>query len=75
MTELEKVLKERGIKKGWLAVQVGVRPATVTTWMHGTLPKDETKVKVANLLDLSVELLFFGPTVDPEVYTQERESA
>jgi putative transcriptional regulator len=52
---LGEILKERGIKKGWLADQVGVSNNTVGDWINkGRVPELEVAYRVAEVLDLNV---------------------
>lgn len=52
---LEEILKERGIKKGWLADQTGVSLNTVGKWINkGQIPDLITCYKVAGVLGLTV---------------------
>ncbi|MUK88035.1 helix-turn-helix domain-containing protein [Ornithinibacillus sp. L9] len=44
---LEKIRKEQGCLKGWIAEKAGVIPNTITDLINGTEPKLSTAYKVA----------------------------
>lgn len=61
MITLKRILQEQGRTTTWLVKQLGVSLTTGYQWTSGrTTPTDSRKVKIANLLDTTVEELFFG---------------
>jgi DNA-binding XRE family transcriptional regulator len=53
--KLEEILKDRGLKKGWLADRIGVSPATLSNWINkGVIPELPLAYKTAVELDLNV---------------------
>lgn len=58
MTNLEEVLKAKGIKKKWIANQLAVRPETVSRWCKGKTVPDIKKKALSRILGISVEKLF-----------------
>lgn len=61
---LDKELKIRGLKKQWLADQIGISKARLSSYVTGkrTMP-DHLKIKSAEVLDCTVGYLFFGEGV------------
>ena len=63
------VLKARGMKQSELAEALGVYPQYVSRWMNGSrIPNTEMLLKIANLLNVSVDRLTRG------MYIDEKES-
>src|SRR5690606_30731627 len=61
-TKIGMVLREQGRRQDWLATRIGVTPATVNRWIHGTRSIDrKDAVKVAAVLDVPFSLLFDMP--------------
>lgn len=53
------IIKERGLKKQYIADKVGVNRDTVTNWCNNkTMPTLEKAVKIANLLGCNVNDLY-----------------
>jgi len=60
MTGLAKKLQEQGRSKAWLAKSMGVYWQTVHNWCIGEAsPSDKKKIKIAKLLNCTVQELFF----------------
>jgi plasmid maintenance system antidote protein VapI len=58
---LKELIKIRGIKQRFIAQKLGVSEVTVSNWVkEKTYPTDENWVKLAALLDTSVEKLKQG---------------
>lgn len=58
-TRLKKLIKEKGLKQGWIAKQIGVNNQTVTNWAKGySRPSDSTMVKLAIVLGLSLKATY-----------------
>jgi len=59
VTPLESILRERGIKKTWLAQQVGVSNGTMTRLCSGeSKPTIDVALKIARVLETSIEELW-----------------
>lgn len=59
MNKLAIKIVEKGIKKGWLAKQVGIAPGTLTKIVSGeSLPTLPVALKIAEVLDTTVEDLW-----------------
>jgi DNA-binding XRE family transcriptional regulator len=52
---LECILKEKGIKKGWLAEQVAVSRNTITAICRGTDPHLSLAYKISKTLNVPVQ--------------------
>lgn len=53
--ELKQILKQRGLKNGWLAEQVGVTETTLSKWVNNKqIPTLEVAYKTAEVLRLEV---------------------
>lgn len=64
-SNLEAVLAEQGRRKDWLAIEVGVSPATVTRIVTGTRGADEAVAqRIAKALGVPLFLLFELPISD-----------
>jgi len=54
-------MKEKGISQRELSVRIGRRGRAVEKWLYdGTLPSVEDGIKIAEVLGVSVEYLFYG---------------
>lgn len=72
--QFEKLLKERGLTGRQVAIKAGVGAGTITDWKMGRYtPKRETLQKLADALDVPVELLT-GEEVK-EVYYEDPATA
>jgi len=57
---LNNILKEKGLKKSWLAKQLGVSKQSVTNWVKGrNYPEVKTMKKLSEILDTKIEDIFF----------------
>ncbi len=48
---LQQILDEKGIKKGWLAKQVGISRNTVTNLINGAIPRLDLAFKIDEHID------------------------
>ena len=56
MNKLMKILNQRGLKQTYLAWKLGCTVGSVSSWCSGKFnPKLETAIKIAKILDTSVE--------------------
>jgi len=61
MTGLKRKLQEKGKTPYWLSKQLDVTPNTAYNWAEGrTAPRDNMKVQISKLLNVSIEELFFS---------------
>jgi DNA-binding XRE family transcriptional regulator len=58
MKKLEHMLIDKGIKKGWLAKQVGIAPGTLSNIFNGSVPTLAVAMKIAAVMDTTVEDLW-----------------
>ena len=59
------ILKAKGMKQSDLAKELGVYPQYVSRWMNGTrIPNTEMLLKIANILNVSMDRLTRGMYVD-----------
>jgi putative transcriptional regulator len=64
MTELEKILCERGIKQVWLAKKIGKSPAELNRWVKGKrVPAYEHMHIISRVINIPVEDIFFNDGV------------
>lgn len=54
---IEGFLQKNERSQAWLARSIGVHPATVTTMLDGKVPQAQTVIRLATLLDVTVEEL------------------
>ena len=60
-SQLEKILKDKGIKQVWLAREIRKSPAELNRWLKGKRrPSYENMIKIAKALNISVEEIFFN---------------
>lgn len=56
---LNEILEKRGIKKKWLADQVGITPTTLSKICKGeSVPTLKVALKIADVLELKVEKIW-----------------
>jgi len=61
VNKLETILEEKGIKKSWLAKELGVSRQTITNWVKGYNYPDLLKLKkLSFILGVSIEEIFFN---------------
>jgi plasmid maintenance system antidote protein VapI len=59
MTRLEIMIKERGIKKGWVAEKAGIAPGTFSRIVKGDqIPTLPVALRIAEVMDTTVEFLW-----------------
>jgi DNA-binding XRE family transcriptional regulator len=59
-TALDKALVNEGRTNKWLATQLSVTHESVSIWRNGRYsPSDRNKIKIAKLLGVSVQELFY----------------
>lgn len=57
--QLDEVIKGKGMKKGYLANQMGVNKDTFTNWIKGkTFPRLDQAVQLADILGCKLEDLY-----------------
>ena len=64
---LERLLEDKGLQQKDLAEKVGISSNGISTWkITGTLPRADVAVKIARILDVTVEYLITGniPHID-----------
>ncbi len=55
MTDIETMIRERGLKKGWIAEQIGVLPGRFSQMIRGAVPIPDDKVRpLAKALRFSI---------------------
>jgi DNA-binding XRE family transcriptional regulator len=65
-TPIEKVIFEKGYRKGWIAKRVGIAPGTLSLIISGeSSPSLKVALKLAKLLEISVEHLW-GHLIEEE---------
>jgi len=52
---LERIIEERGMKKGWICRQLGINKNTLTNWISGSVPRLDQAYKIAKLLNKNIE--------------------
>jgi putative transcriptional regulator len=53
---LDELIKEQGLKKGYIAKQVGVSPQTISSWVSDkSRPQLEQAIVLAKVLGVSIE--------------------
>ncbi|MDV2683785.1 helix-turn-helix domain-containing protein [Alkalihalophilus lindianensis] len=72
MNKLEHMLKEEGRKKGWLAKKVGISNSTLTNIIKGGLPTLPVALKIAHIMNTSVEELW-GCSIEEWKHSIEEE--
>ena len=55
--QLEKICKEKGISITPMVVDLGLSKGNIRNWKKGTLPKYETRIKIAEYLKVPIEEL------------------
>lgn len=58
MNKLNEVIKERGLKKKWVAEQAHISPSTLSNLLKGGEPEIKTALRLAKVLGKSVEELW-----------------
>lgn len=59
LNKIESKIAEKGLKKGWIAKEVGIAPGTLTKIVKGeSIPTLPVALRLADTLDTSVEFLF-----------------
>lgn len=59
MTPLAKVIKEKGLKKGWVAEKAGVTPGTLSLILNGKSdPTLKVALKISRVVGVPVEELW-----------------
>ncbi len=59
LTPIAKVIKEKGLRKGWVAEKAEVAPGTLSMIISGkSKPTIEVAIRLGRVLDKSVEELF-----------------
>jgi DNA-binding XRE family transcriptional regulator len=58
MTPIGQAIKDKGLLKGWVAKQVGIAPSTLSNIIKGNTPNLAVAIKLARLLDTTVEELW-----------------
>lgn len=60
MVRLEEIIKEKGLRKDFIAHKIGISPGLLSKYLSGERkPKLNTAKKLADLLELSIEEIFF----------------
>lgn len=70
--QLERKLKELGVKKGELAKMLGVHPNTITLWLSKSILNVSVRQKIAQSLDLA-ESSIFNESQDVALAAKEME--
>ena len=66
--KLDDILKEKGIKKSWLARQLKVSKQTITNWSKGYHYPDLKKAKeLSQLLDTKIDKIFFVEEINVNI--------
>jgi len=61
MNRLGDIIKEKGLKKGFIANKIGVSTPTLQRYIEGTnYPGTDIANKLSKLLDYSIEAIFFA---------------
>jgi len=69
---LRKILNDRDMTAAQLSRSSGVPKTTLGEWLNGGIPRDLRKVKqVADILDMTVDQLCFGPMAKTENSIEE----
>jgi len=55
--QLEKICKEKGVSITPMVVELGLSKGNIRNWKNGTLPKYETRLKIAEYLKIPIEKL------------------
>ena len=55
--QLEKICKEKGMSITPMVVDLGLSKGNIRNWKNGTLPKFETRLKIAEYLNIPIEKL------------------
>lgn len=59
MNKLEVRIAEKGLKKGWIAKEVGIAPSTLSKIVKGeSIPTLQVALRLAEVLDSTVEALW-----------------
>ena len=67
---LQELRKDKGMTQAELAAKLELSPLTVSSYECGrSAPDDETKVKIAEIFDVSVDYLLGRDTTEPENQT------
>jgi len=60
LTKLNKIILEKGLKKAFIAHKIGISPGLLSKYISGERkPKLNTAKKLADLLECSMEEIFF----------------
>jgi len=61
MNRLDEIIKEKGLKKGFIAKKIGVSTPTLQRYVEGTnYPGTDIANKLSKLLGYSIEDIFFA---------------
>ena len=55
--QLEKICREKGVSITPMVVELGLSKGNIRNWKNGTLPKYETRLKIAEYLKIPIEKL------------------
>jgi plasmid maintenance system antidote protein VapI len=58
MTPLERIIKERGIKKSWLAQKAGISNSAMTRLCQGGKPTVDVAIRISKALGVTLEDLW-----------------
>lgn len=67
ITRLERLMENKGLQQKDLAKKAGISSNGISTWkITGTFPRADVAVKIAEILDVTVEYLITGcmPNID-----------
>ena len=60
MTKLNKLIEEKGFRKDFIARKIGISPGLLSKYISGERkPKLDTAKKLSEILDCSIEEIFF----------------
>ncbi len=60
MTKLDKLIKDKGLKKAYIAHKIGISPGFLSKYISGERkPKLDTAKKLSEILECSIEEIFF----------------
>ena len=60
LIKLEEIIRGKGLKKSYIAQKIGISPSLLSKYLSGERkPKLNTAKKLADLLELSIEEIFF----------------
>lgn len=80
MTNLKRIIDEKGVQQRWLAEQVGVTEVSMSRYVNGErIPKAPMAIRMADVLGVDVKELYgwddehvVGEPEQPEKRTEER---